>query len=198
MFENSFYNPEIMTMVWILIFVSDWIMNYNGAKLYYKNVKKYYSYEDGDNLRPISMEELNNPGKLSLRFLSELVISSTGIWFLLYTCKLYSSKDFYEVFCGFFILLEACVHFRHLGNVALYVSFHNESGIRGSISFPNYVMLKTAAVDYLVFTFAFLAIFLLNKVNFALGGAISCFLAALFNGIYAVIGKMETMHTKNI
>lgn len=195
MFEKSFYNPEIITLAWAVIFVSDWIMNYSGAKMYYSRVASHIKYEKGDNLRPISIEEIHHPLMLLARFLSELVISSLAIWFLLYTCKLYSSKDFYEAICGFFILLEACIHFRHLGNVALYTSFGKNSGITGSISFPNYVTLKTAAVDYFIFAAAFLFIFFLNRMNFCLGGAISCFFASFFNYAHALVSKYEYQYS---
>ncbi len=182
-----------MTLVWILIFVSDWIMNYNGARLYYQNVKGIITYEDGDNLRPISMEEMRRPLWLLLRFISELTISSSGIWLLLSVCKLYSSDRYYEIVCGFFILLEACIHFRHLGNVALFSSFRKNSGIRGAISFPNYVMLKAASVDYLIFAVAFFFLFALNGINFALGGAISCLGASIFNGLHAIVSRLEML-----
>lgn len=192
--EETFYKPEVMTAIWICIFVSDWMMNYSGAKLYYKYVKRFLSYEEGDNLRPISMEELSHPFLLSERFVSELLMSSLGVWFLLYTCQLYSSTAFYEMVCGFFILLEACMHYRHIGNVSLFMSFRENSGIKGSISFPHFIMHKTAAVDYAIFCIAFLVLFLINKVNFALGGSLSCFLVAIYNAILAIISKLEMLH----
>ena len=193
-FEEVFYRPEVMTAIWVCIFLSDWLMNYSGARLYYKYVKNFLSYEEGDNLRPISVEELSHPLRLSGRFASEFLMSTIGIWFLLYTCQLYSSSAFYEIVCGFFILLEACVHFRHIGNVALFTSFRKNSGIKGSISFPHFMMHKTAAVDYAIFAVAFLLLFLINKVNFSLGGSLSCLLVAIYNAILAIVSKVEMMH----
>jgi hypothetical protein len=192
MFEHSFfYRPEIMTLVWVAIFISDWLMNYNGAKLYYRQARQFLVFEKGDNLRPISMDELNRPRLLIARFISELVITTLGIWLLLYNCKLYSSRDSYEFFCGFFILLEACVHFRHMGNVALFSSATKSSGIKGSVSIPRWIMLRAASVDYALFAVSFLLIYLVNKNSFVLGGCISCIIVSFIISIYAIFEKIE-------
>ena len=189
--QGFFYRPEIMTLVWVAIFISDWLMNYNGAKLYYRQARQFLIFEKGDNLRPISMEELNNVKMLFARFFSELVITTQGIWLLLYNCKLYSSRDSYEFFCGFFILLEACVHFRHMGNVALFSSATKGSGIKGSVSIPRWIMLRAAAVDYALFSISFLLIYLVNNNSFVLGGCISCIIVSATILIFAMFEKIE-------
>ena len=68
------------------------------------------------------------------------------------------------------------------------------SGIKGSISFPHFMAHKTAAVDYAIFSVAFLLLFLINRVNFSLGGSLSCLLVAIYNAILAIVSKVEMMH----
>ncbi len=186
-----FYRPEVMTLIWVAIFVSDWLMNYNGAKIYYSQAREFFVFEEGDSLKPISEDEIAHPRTLVSRFLSELVIGSLGMWFLLYNCRLYSSNVFYGVVCGFFILMQACIHFRHLGNIALFSSTRRGYGIRGSISIPRWILLRTAAFDYAIFAAAFLIVYIVNRNHFVLGGVVSCFSLAAFMLVYSAVERYE-------
>jgi hypothetical protein len=163
--SSFFFQPSIMVLVWILIYSSDWLMNYWGAKLYFKQVKKFCIFEQGYNLKHLTMEELDHPKSILLRYLSELFLSAFAFWFLLYTCKLYSGWRFYQLFCGFFILLEACVHFRHIRSVTVFSLMRPNSGFYGSIAIPRWMSLRNAFIEFATFGIGFLIFFFFDSSN---------------------------------
>jgi hypothetical protein len=181
--DNSFlFQPSSMAFLWILIFSSDWLMNYWGTKLYYGQVKKFCIFEHGYSVKQITEDELGYPGRLFLRYLSELFFTTVAIWLLLYVCKLYSSWQFYEFFCGFFILSEACVHFRHIRNVTLFSLIKPEVGFYGSIAVPRWMSLRIAFIEFGTFGLGYLIVFFFEPQSyFVLGGVFAALLALLYN-----------------
>ena len=180
--SSFFFKPTTMALVWIMIYSSDWLMNYWGAKLYFKQVKQFCIFERGYNLKHLSLEELDRPGSILLRYFSELFLSTFALWLLLYTCRLYSGWRFYELFCGFFILMEACVHFRHIKSVTMFSLMRQFSGLYGSIAIPRWMSLRNAFIEFATFGIGFLIIFFFDSSNyFVLGGVLACFCAMLYN-----------------
>lgn len=180
--SSFFFKPSTMALVWIIIYSSDWLMNYWGAKLYFKQVKRFCIFEQGYNLKHLTIEELDNPKSILCRYFSELFLSTFAIWLLLYTCKLYSGWRFYELFCGFFILLEACVHFRHIRSVTVFSLMHANCGFYGSIAIPRWMSLRNAFIEFATFGIGFLLVFFFDSSNyFVLGGVLACFMALLYN-----------------
>jgi hypothetical protein len=182
-FDSAFlFRPEAMVALWMLMFASDWLMDWWGARLYHQQVKHFCLFEKGYNLKALSAEEIAHPSRILLRFISELAITATALWLILYTCRLYANWQFYELFCGFFLLLEACVHFRHVRNVTLFSLTRPGSGLYGSLAVPRWLTLRNAFVEFGMFGIAFLLIYFFDNTNhFALGGVIGCFLAILYN-----------------
>jgi hypothetical protein len=180
--SSFFFQPTTVALIWVIIYSSDWLMNYWGTCLYHKQVKKYCLFEKGYNVKQISEEELGHPLELFLRYLGELIITTFALWLLLYECRLHSSWQFYEFFCGFFILLEACIHFRHIRNVTLFSLIKPETGFYGSLAIPRWLSLRTAFIEHGVLGLGFLIVFLFDSNNyFVLGGALSSFIALLYN-----------------
>lgn len=182
-FDSAFlFRPSVMMGVWMLIFSSDWLMDWWGARLYHDRVKHYCLFEKGYNLKALSAEELGHPSRILLRFLSELAITALALWLLLYSCRMYANWKFYELFCGGFLLLEACVHFRHVRNVALFSLTKPNSGLYGSLAVPRWITLRNSFIEFGMFGIAFLLIFFFDERNFfALGGVVGCSLAILYN-----------------
>ena len=188
--SSSLFNPSMMAVIWVVIYSSDWLMNYWGTRLYRKQVKKFCVFEEGYNLNHITIDELDHPSFLLLRYLSELFITTTAIWLLLYVCKLYSNWGFFEFFCGFFILLETCVHFRHVRNVTMFSLMSKGSGLYGSLAVPRWLSLRAAFVEFGSFGIGFLVVFFFDSSNFfVLGGAVACFIALVYNYRLSEIAK---------
>ncbi|GEM_PF-1411720 len=184
--SSFFYQPSTMVLIWIAIYSSDWIMNYIGARLYHNRVRSFWLFEKGYYLKFISEEEIKKPARLIIRFFSELLISSVAIWIILYSCRLLSSWNIYEFTCGTFVLLEACIHFRHVRNVALFSLAKKDSGLYGCIAIPKWVTLRNSFTEFAIFSLSYLLIFLFDTSNyFVLGGIVSCFIASIFNLIVA-------------
>ncbi|MFZ2657404.1 MAG: hypothetical protein WAX69_20880 [Victivallales bacterium] len=188
--SSFFYEPVTMVLIWIIVFASDWLMNYIGARLYHNRVRSFWLFEKGYYLKSISEDEIRNPSKLIIRFFSELIISSTGIWIMLYSCRLMSSWNIYEFFCGTFVLLEACIHFRHVRNVALFSLAKKGSGLYGCIAIPKWITLRNSFTEFAIFALSYLLIFFFDTRNyFVLGGVVSCFLVSVYNLIIAETEK---------
>jgi len=180
--SSFFFKPSTIALVWVVLYSSDWLMNYWGAKLYFKQVKKFCIFERGYNLKHLTRDELEKPGKIVLRYFSELLLSTFAIWLLLYICRLYSGWRFYELFCGFFILLEACVHFRHIRMVTIFSLMTDHSGFYGSLAVPRWISFRNAFIEFTTFGIGFLIIFFFDSENyFVLGGVLACFIAMLYN-----------------
>ncbi len=195
--SSFFYWPSTMLMLWILIFTSDRLMSYIGAKLYHDMVKHFLLLEDGYHLKDISEYEIGHPSGIITKFLSELIISSTAVWMLLYSCRLLSSWNFYEFFCGAFVLLEACIHFRHMRNVSLFSLAKKNSGLYGCLAIPKWIGLRNNFVEFIIFSLSYIMIFFFDTSNyFVLGGALSCLIASLYYLIYAQQEK-KTFLRKN-
>lgn len=180
--SSIFYQPLTMVLIWVLIFTSDWLMNYTGARLYHTRVRSFWLFEKGYYLKFISDEEIKKPSRLIIRYFSELIISSVGIWILLYSCRLLSSWSIYEFLCGTFVLLEACIHFRHVRNVSLFSLAKKGSGLYGCIAIPKWITLRNSFAEFMLFSLSYLLIFFFDTTNyFVLGGVFSCFLVSIYN-----------------
>ena len=177
-----FFRPTTMALLWVLIYSSDWLMNYWGTRLYYRQVRKFCIFEQGYNLKHITMEEIEKPGRLLLRYFSELTLTTFALWLLLYTCRLYSGWRFYELICGYFILMEACVHFRHIRCVTVFTLMRPGQGFYGSIAIPKWISLRNAFIEFATFGIGFLLVFFFHSSNFfVLGGVLACLSAVLYN-----------------
>ena len=180
--SSCLFRPSSIALLWVILFSMDWLLDYWTTVLYHRQVRKFCILESGYNVKEITADELKNPFLLFLRYLSELLISTVAIWLLLYVCRLFSSWRFYELFCGYFILLEACIHFRHIRTVALFSLVKPESGFYGSIAVPKWMILHLAFVEYGIFGIGYLLVFFFDSSNyFVLGGVLACLFALLFN-----------------
>jgi hypothetical protein len=182
----KFYKPEAIMLLWAVIYSSDWLMDWWGALLYNKKVKDFCSFEKGYNVKAISEFEIHHGWILFLRYLSELIISSLAVWIVLYSCRLLASWHFYEFFCGAFIIIEVCMHFRHIRNVAMFSLVGMRNGIVGRIFLPKWISLRFAFVEFATFALMLLVIYVFDSRNFfVLGGLMSCMITSFFHLILA-------------
>lgn len=182
-FDNiKLYKPEAIMLIWALVYSSDWIMDWWGAITYQKKVKKICVFEKGYNVKAISEFESQHGKTLFLRYLSELLITSVAVWWILYSCRLMSSWHFYEFFCGAFIIIEACMHFRHIRNVAMFSLVEKKNGISGNIFLPKWISLRFAFTEFTTFALMLLIVYVFDPRNFfVLGGMFACMLTALYH-----------------
>nr|HPN84587.1 hypothetical protein [Victivallales bacterium] len=159
----KFYKPESIIILWAIIYSSDWIMDWWGAVIYNKKVKNVCVFEKGYNLKAISEFEIHHKFLLFARYFSELAITSVAVCLTLYTCRIMSSWKFYEFFCGAFIILEACMHFRHIRNVAMFSLADRKNGLRGKIFLPKWISLRFASTEFTTFSLMLLIIFVFDS-----------------------------------
>ncbi len=180
--SSFFQRPSTIAVLWLIIYSSDWLMNYWGTRLYNDHAKRFCVLEGGYPWKRITERDLFKPKKMVFRYFSELLISTVTVWLFLYICRLYSSWRIYAFLCGAFILLEACIHFRHLRTVTVLSLMKPESGIRGTIAIPLWLDSRLAFIEFGAFTSGFLILFCFDSTNyFVLGGTLACMLAMLYN-----------------
>jgi hypothetical protein len=170
-------------------------MKYWGTCLYYKQVKNVLKLQSGYYIKLLPEDKLKNIPYLLTLFLFELILSSLALWLLLYTTKLYINWHLYTLICGFFILLEACIHFRHIRTVAFFSLFKGNHSFGGIISVPNLVVHSNAIIEYATFGIGFLLIFLFDVNNYFVQGGI---LACLFAFSYHIILNSKEKHRINM
>ena len=198
--NSILYQPKSMIIIWAIIFSSDYLMKYWGARLYYKQVKDVLTLQSGYYIKHFPKEKLKNIRYLFTLFIFELFLTSLALWLLLYTTKLYLNWQLYELVCGFFILLEACIHFRHIRTVAFFSLFKGKHSFQGIISIPNYIVHRNAIIEYVTFGIGFLLIFLFDVDNyFVQGGILACLFAFLYHIISSSREKLVTeIQQKNL
>lgn len=184
----QFYKPEVVTFLWAIIFSLDWLMDWWGALLYNRKVKSLCTFEKGYNIKAISEFEIHHGKILFFRYLSELFISTLFVWLILYSCRLLASWRIYEFFCGAFLILESCMHFRHVRNVAMFSLADKKNGFSGKLFLPKWVSLRFAFTEFSTFALMLLIIFIFDSKNyFVFGGLMSCMLTAFYHLLLANI-----------
>jgi hypothetical protein len=191
------YQPMVMVFLWIIIFTSDFVIKYRGAVLYYKYVKPVFQLHSGYFFKQFPEDKVNDFKYLFTFYIFSLVITSTLFGILLYLSVLHLNPAMYEFICGFFILLEACIHIRHIRMVTFFSFFRSAEYFHGVSTIPNWIIHKTAAVEYATFGIGFMLVTIFSTDNFfTQGGVTACLTAFLFH-ITAHIGE-RTEHNKSI
>jgi hypothetical protein len=176
------YQPRTMVILWVVIFTSDFIIKHRGASIYYKYVRKIFQLHSGYFFKHFPEEKINDFKYIIPIYLFGLLITSIFFWVLLYLSILHLNSSIYEFICGFFILLEACIHIRHIRMVTFFSFFKNSEFFKGVSTIPNWILHKTAAIEYATFGVGFILITIFSTNNFfAQGGVIACLVAFLFH-----------------
>ncbi|HOK03934.1 MAG TPA: hypothetical protein P5105_00805 [Victivallales bacterium] len=182
----QFYKPETITLLWAIIYSSDWLMDWWGGMLYNKKVKEICTFEKGYNIKAISEFEINHGKILFFRYLSELFLTTLFVWLILYSCRLLASWRIYEFFCGMFLILEACMHFRHIRNVAMFTLTDRRNGIIGNIFLPKWISLRFAFTEFSTFSLILLIVFIFDTRNyFVFGGLMASMITAFYHLLLA-------------
>ena len=171
-------------LAWIVLYISDYAFTIACARLYKQQDK--ILFEGSFEITPYYQEDINALRRLSPRFLRALGTSSVLIvliWWL--TQPPPGTPGLYRLVMGMLLLVEVTVHIRHLRNWHMYT--YGIQAMKGRIEYGRAVMLRTSAIEVLLFAGLYAMLSAATGSLFILGGAIAC--AALGLNHYRLAAK---------
>jgi hypothetical protein len=158
-------------LLWMGLYTSDYFLTIACARLYQAQNKIVFegSYE----ITPLFQADVNALRMVSPRFVFSL-LASTGYLILVRNIAGPSngSFGFYPLVLGTMILTEATVHTRHLRN--WYLFSRGIGLVKGRMEYPRGILLRSSALELIVFAGLYSGLFVVTESSFVLGGAIAC------------------------
>jgi hypothetical protein len=176
--------------LWILLYLSDYVLTIATARLYAGGADQHVHYEKGLELTPIHQRDVSRLRWVSPRFLLILALTSAALW-LLWESLVATGYDpqMFAFVLGAWLLLEAAVHMRHLRNLFTFCYLKGSHGVEGQIRYKMWLSYRMSAVDMLSFTALYLFLFFLFDQQFILGGAVACCVTAVYHWILGARAK---------
>ena len=177
-------NAWLAIGLWILLYISDYVLTIATARLYAGGADQHIHYEKGIELTPVHQRDVARLRWISPRFILILVLTSGGLW-LLWESLVASGYDrqMFAFVLGAWVLLEASVHMRHFRNLFTFCYLKHSQGVEGQIRYKTWFSYRMSAVDMLEFAGFYLFLFFLFGEQFILGGAVACCATAVYHWI---------------
>lgn len=168
-------NVWLALLLWMGLYISDYALTLQSARLYQGGGNQHVVYEKGIELTPYYRGEIAALRKVSPRFLFMLGLSSLLLWFVWFLSQLWGPDSLlFETVMGAYLLLEVSVHMRHIRNLAYFRYMKGSRGVSGKIEYSAWLTLRISTVDLIAFSILFLIVFWLTGRLFFAGGAIGC------------------------
>lgn len=161
---------------WVVLYTSDYTLTIVGARLY-RGVREKIAFEGSYELNPYFQRDINALRTISPRFLLALILSSAWLCVVWELAQL-AAPQLYAFCLGAIVLLELCIHIRHIRNIAFFRVAATDA-VRGRIEYSKRVTLGNSAVEMLSFSGLLLILFAFTGSWFLLGGAPSCLALAV-------------------
>jgi hypothetical protein len=169
MAEALFDSPWLGPLLWVALYISDYLMTLTCARMY--QAQQTIVFEGSYEITPIFQADVNALRRVSPRFLIALLFSTGYLVVVQRTSSVVGSASLYAGVLGAMLLLQSAVHMRHFRNWFL---FRNGKAVQGRLSYPRVLLLRTSAFELLGFAALYLALFLATASIFILGGALAC------------------------
>jgi hypothetical protein len=169
MVEALFDSPWLGPLLWVAVYISDYLMTLTCARMY--QAQQTIVFEGSYEITPLFQSDVNALRRVSPRFLIALLASTGYLVVVQQISSSAGSTSLYAGVLGSLLLLQSAVHMRHFRNWFL---FRNGKAVQGRVSYPRVLMLRASAFELLVFSGFYLALFLVTASTFVLGGALAC------------------------
>jgi hypothetical protein len=163
--------------IWTVLYISDYALTLTCARLYQQGVRDKFVFEGSFEITPYFQGDIDRLRRVSPRFLWALAMS-WAILFVLWWFAAPWEPELYSFFFGAMILVELCVHKRHLRNLFTFRAARSDA-IRGRLEYSRPLLLWLSAMDLLVFSALYFTLFAFTYSWFVLGGAVGCLLQAI-------------------
>ncbi len=188
--QNPFFvNAWPGVVVWIALYISDYVLTVKCARLYKSGAQEKVVMEGSYELTPYFQRDIDSLRLFSPRFILMLIYSSvllTIVWML----SLISYPQLYTFALGSMILLELTIHLRHFHNFFTFRAMQYSDAVQGRIEYQRTFILRVSAADLMGFAALYLVLFGLLQNCFFLGGTATC-LSTAFKHL-RMVRKLQT------
>lgn len=173
--------PWLATLVWALIYISDYAFTLIGAYLYERRGRKYFVYEHYE-LTPYFQGDIGKKRIISKRAIFVLVLYSALVWFVVDLIPSQDGPDsavfgLISFVVGMLFLAETGVHLRHFRTIGTFLVC-DDALLEGHIRFKAAYSYRISAVDLCAWVGICVALFLWTGRWFFCGGALSSLMLA--------------------
>jgi len=162
-------------VLWVLLYVSDYVCTIASARLYRAGANQHIVFEGSFEITPYYQKDIDALRRVSPRFLLALSGSIGVILYLWFSSRwLPDLAPLYPLCLGALILMECTVHMRHLRNLYFFRSLVAGTGLSGRIEYTRPFMLRLSAAEVLSFAGMYLVLSVVLMSWFFLGGALGC------------------------
>lgn len=158
--------------VWMVLFVSDYILTLTCARLYRSGVNEKIVFEGSYELTPFFQRDIDSLRKVSPRFLLILGI----IPLVLFTLWKLTTEDFPQLYfflLGMLILSQLAIQTRHLRNLFIFREAASPA-VSGRIQYARRTSLRASAFELFAFAGLYAVLFAFTHSWFIAGGAFGC------------------------
>ena len=164
-------------LVWVALYISDYILTLVCARLYRQGAAEKIQFEGSYEITPFFQRDIDLLRRVSPRFLGTLLFFAaalSGLWWLGRT----TVPEGYHFVLGMLISIQLAVHMRHWRNFFLFRALLRNHAFQGRIEYPRGPMLRLSALELVAFAGFFGVLFLFTGSWFVLGGVVGCLVVA--------------------
>jgi hypothetical protein len=178
--EFVFDKLWIVLPMWLVLYVSDYLLTILGARYYKAGACDHFVFEGSYELTPEFQPDVDALRLFSRKFLRAVIISTaifSSLWYISHQDKV--CMFIFKFVCGGMILSEVPIHIRHARNIALFRLARSHQGISGQVTYKRWVLYRLSCIELAGFVFLFLIVFLLTGSVPFLGGSFCAAATAL-------------------
>ena len=161
------------TLVWTLLYISDYALTIACARLY--RSQKTVAIEGSYEITPYFQGDIDSLRVVSPRFVFSLLLTLGMLGFLWMLTEQSPTPELWQFVLGCLIIIQLAIHTRHLRNLFLFRAINNTNLIRGRIEYARALTLRMSSWECFAFSSVCLVLFIFTSSWFILGGATGCF-----------------------
>lgn len=174
------HNPMAAAAFMLILLISDYVLTYQGAKIYHQTANEFIIFEKSYELTPEFQEDINKFRKISPRFIAASFITILIVIFVgLAATRVLYLPDYLAFFYGVLFLRYFPILMRHARNINMFSTIHTQGGVHGQIKYDYWFSLNNSFMELVSFGILFFFTFLFSGSWFWLGGTAGSFGLAL-------------------
>jgi len=164
---------------WTLLYVSDYALTVQGARLYRKYAQEKFVREGSYELTPYFQKDIDRLRAISPRFLFALAWGVLVLVFVWWMARRAGWEEVYVFVLGALVVSELAIHVRHVASLFTFHAARDDNAILGQIKYSRAFSLRMSSINMFAFAGMFAVVFAFTQSWFVLGGAARCLYLAL-------------------
>lgn len=169
-----FDNVWLAMLLWAALYVADYTLTIQGARLYKSVGSQFYVLEGSYEITPYYQPDVDALRPISRRFIWALwsgVLTIPIFWAIGVSTKL---PEIFSLWVGSLILMSVIANMRHVRTIAQFRTLTVPDAVQGKISSRRWFNLRGSAVDLFSFAAVWFLLFAITGSWFFAGGTLSC------------------------